>query len=179
MKRCKIVVLFLLLTMILIAGATDKKELKRLQERADLIWGYGEGEDPANVKDAARKEIAKAIGEWYLTKRGIEKKISYSKRDQYEQMVEVWLDHFSEDLQYMEAGKKNYEGIYYISQNQLEKLYEGEKEFLQTLIRRGEEALELNKIGLFFRNFYWALVEIDLLAGEEVTVGENIWTSEI
>ncbi len=178
MKREILLIMLLLSVLILLAGGAEKKEISRIKGRADLIWGYGVGDDAAEVKETAKRELAKAISDWYLTKRGIANKINYGKRDQYEQMVEVWQDSFSADLHYLGTGEKEFEGIYYISQSRCAELYKTKKEQLQTLINRGEKALELNKIGLYFRNFYWALVELDLLAGEDVTIGEKNWTSE-
>jgi hypothetical protein len=178
MKKTGLILLVLILTMQLSAGKNFEKYRDDIAKRKDLFWGYAAGISSVEAGEAARLELAKQISVWYLTERGLEKRISYSKRDQYEQMMLVWLESMAGDIASMRKEGSEFEEVCSVSRQLVQKNYQAKEAEIELLIWRGEKALEFNKLGLFFRNFYMALVEIDLLAGKKVEVNDKAWSAK-
>lgn len=178
MKKAGMILLVILIVMQLFAGSGFDKYRKEIEKRKDLFYGYGTADTPEEAEDSARLELAKSISVWYLTERGMQNKISYSKRDKYEQMVLVWLGSMEADLQSMKEADSKYEEVCTISRETIKENYQLKEAEIKGMIRRGEDALELNKLGIYFRNFYMTLVEIDLLAGKEIIIEDKVWSAD-
>ena len=178
MKKAGMILLVLILATQLLAGKDFDKYRDDIAKRKDLFWGYAAGDSSSEAGEAARLEMVKQISVWYLTERGLQKRISYSKRDQYEQMLLVWLESMADEITWQREGGSEFQEICSISRKAVQGRYQAKEEEIELLICRGEQALEFNKLGLFFRNFYMALVKIDLLAGKEIEVNDTVWTAD-
>jgi hypothetical protein len=177
----KKIFVFLLIS-VLACSVSQAKSVSRmdtLKKRTDLITGFSEGIELEQVRNSAKEKLAQSISSWQLNNLGIAGQLSYGKRDQYQRLVRVWMDSFIDYLTILEKpGKDKYQVLIYIDKYTMQDIYETKYKEIYQLIRRGEEALEQNKLGLFFRYFYWALVEIDLLAGQIVEIDDQAWNNE-
>ena len=175
MRRVILIWGLIIITGLLYSESSFDKLSKTIQGRKDLFWGIGEAEEQSEASEICRKELAKSISKWYLTERGLEKRISYGNRDKYERMVNVWLSSMMADIKIERNNDKEHQEIWTISREIVKEHYDQKKEEIKQNINRGRQALELNKLGIFFRCFYVAIVEIDLLAGKEVIIDGQVW----
>lgn len=171
--KTRINLIFLVLLLgIMLNGAS----IEKLRQRKDLISGYAKGDSREDVNETAKMELAVNMSDWWLEQRGIKSRISYGKRDQHQRMMRIWIDNTIEIIKISED--KDGSILYYIDEGQLAELFRLKEKEIIDLIVKGNNALEYNKLGIFFRNFYWALVENDILAGKKLYIGEEEWNSD-
>jgi len=82
------------------------------------------------------------------------------------------------DIKIERSIDKEHHEIWTISREIVKENYDQKMEEIKLNINRGRQALELNKLGIFFRCFYVAIVEIDLLAGKEVIIDGQVWDTD-
>jgi len=175
MRRVVLIIMLIALGGILYSSSNFEKYCESIQKRKDLFWGIGEAESQSEASEICRDELAKSISTWYLAEIGLEKRISYSNRDKYERMVSVWLSTMMADINIEQSNDKDHHEIWTISRASVNDYYDKKMEDIKLNINRGMQALELNKLGIFFRCFYVAIVEIDLLAGKDVIIDGQVW----
>ena len=175
MRRVLLILILIALAGLLYSASSFEKYCNSIQNRKDLFWGIGEAESEIVAGEICRNELAKSISSWYLTEIGLEKRISYGNRDKYERMVNVWLSSMMTDIKIERSIDKEHQEIWTISREIVKENYDQKMEEIKLNINRGRQALELNKLGIFFRCFYVAIVEIDLLAGKEVIIDGQVW----
>ncbi|MDP8220529.1 MAG: hypothetical protein P9X26_04240 [Candidatus Stygibacter frigidus] len=178
MRRVLLILVLIALGGMLYSTSNFEKYYESIQKRQDLFWGIGEAESQSEASEICRNELAKFISTWYLAEIGLEKQISYGNRDKYERMVRVWLSTMMADINIEQSNDKDHQEIWTISKASVNDYYDKKMEDIKLNINRGRQALELNKLGIFFRCFYEAIVEIDLLAGKEVIIDDQVWDAD-
>ncbi|MCF7918797.1 MAG: hypothetical protein K9N06_02660 [Candidatus Cloacimonetes bacterium] len=172
MKRILVIIFFLQFA--LTASCVDR-EIVKLQERDDIVWGYGEDSAEVTAREQAVEELASTISNWYLVSNGLKEKFSYGRKAQLGRLTKVWLDDFIADI--TEVSKSG-EVFLYLEKSAVQEHYNTLKKEIRDKIVKAEEAMQYNKLGIYLRNLYWALILSDIIPDLEIEVAGSIWNRD-
>lgn len=167
----KVLVIFL----IMIISCVFADTLKDLRKRNDIILGFAEGAE-GSIDEIAFTDLASEVSNWYLEDRGLLAKSSFGMRDRLTRMTEIWIKDFTDDITSIHEDELS---AYYLEKSVISTKYQELKNEIHEKIETALEADELSKPGIYLRNLYWALILIDLIPGDAIEAGGNVWNYDL
>lgn len=159
----RIKTLFLIFVSLFVSFSLAAQDIESIKRDPSFVWGQGVGESLQAADDNAVKDLISQISinidnqvETTISneQRGEEAKSSVSTTGNLRVSSSVSLSNckriVSEEGSYFVV-------LRYVPREEIEKMFDARKAKIDDLVRAGERADELNKVGDALRNYYWAL----------------------
>ena len=155
--------LFLFLASLFVSLSVSAQDFESIKNDPSYVWGQGSGESLQSADDNAVKDLVSQISmnidnqtETTISneQRGDEAKSSVSTSGNLRVSSSVSLSNckrlVSEEGSYFIV-------LRYVPREEIDKMFDARKAKIDDLVRAGERAEELTKVGDALRNYYWAL----------------------
>ena len=155
--------LFLFLASLFVSLSVSAQDFESIKNDPSFVWGQGSGETLQSADDNAVKDLVSQISmnidnqtETTISneQRGDEAKSSVSTSGNLRVSSSVSLSNckrlVSEEGSYFIV-------LRYVPREEIDKMFDARKAKIDDLVRAGERAEELTKVGDALRNYYWAL----------------------
>lgn len=155
--------LFLFLASLFVSLSVAAQDFESIKNDPSYVWGQGSGESLQSADDNAVKDLVTQISmnidnqtETTISneQRGDEAKSSVSTSGNLRVSSSVSLSNckrlVAEDGSYFIV-------LRYVPREEIDKMFDARKAKIDDLVRAGERAEELTKVGDALRNYYWAL----------------------
>lgn len=162
-KVTRILPLFLFLASLFVSLSVSAQDFESIKNDPSYVWGQGSGESLQSADDNAVKDLVSQISmnidnqtETTISneQRGDEAKSSVSTSGNLRVSSSVSLSNckrlVSEEGSYFIV-------LRYVPREEIDKMFDARKAKIDDLVRAGERAEELTKVGDALRNYYWAL----------------------
>lgn len=155
--------LFLFLASLFVSLAVSAQDFESIKNDPSYVWGQGSGESLQSADDNAVKDLVSQISmnidnqtETTISneQRGDEAKSSVSTSGNLRVSSSVSLS----NCKRLVAEEGSYFIVLrYVPREEIDKMFDARKAKIDDLVRAGERAEELTKVGDALRNYYWAL----------------------
>lgn len=155
--------LFLLLASLFVSLSVSAQDFESIKNDPSYVWGQGSGESLQSADDNAVKDLVSQISmnidnqtETTISneQRGDEAKSSVSTSGNLRVSSSVSLS----NCKRLVAEEGSYFIVLrYVPREEIDKMFDARKAKIDDLVRAGERAEELTKVGDALRNYYWAL----------------------
>lgn len=155
--------LFLLLASLFVSLSVSAQDFESIKSDPSYVWGQGSGESLQSADDNAVKDLVSQISmnidnqtETTISneQRGDEAKSSVSTSGNLRVSSSVSLS----NCKRLVAEEGSYFIVLrYVPREEIDKMFDARKAKIDDLVRAGERAEELTKVGDALRNYYWAL----------------------
>ena len=155
--------LFLFFASLFVSLSVSAQDFESIKNDPSFVWGQGSGESLQSADDNAVKDLVSQISmnidnqtETTISneQRGDEAKSSVSTSGNLRVSSSVSLSNckrlVSEEGSYFIV-------LRYVPREEIDKMFDARKAKIDDLVRAGERAEELTKVGDALRNYYWAL----------------------
>ncbi len=155
--------LFLFLASLFVSLSVSAQDFESIKNDPSYVWGQGSGESLQSADDNAVKDLVSQISmnidnqtETTISneQRGDEAKSSVSTSGNLRVSSSVSLS----NCKRLVAEEGSYFIVLrYVPREEIDKMFDARKAKIDDLVRAGERAEELTKVGDALRNYYWAL----------------------
>ena len=155
--------LFLFLASLFVSLSVAAQDFESIKNDPSYVWGQGSGESLQSADDNAVKDLVSQISmnidnqtETTISneQRGDEAKSSVSTSGNLRVSSSVSLS----NCKRLVAEEGSYFIVLrYVPREEIDKMFDARKAKIDDLVRAGERAEELTKVGDALRNYYWAL----------------------
>ena len=155
--------LFLFLASLFVSLSVAAQDFESIKNDPSYVWGQGSGESLQSADDNAVKDLVTQISmnidnqtETTISneQRGDEAKSSVSTSGNLRVSSSVSLS----NCKRLVAEEGSYFIVLrYVPREEIDKMFDARKAKIDDLVRAGERAEELTKVGDALRNYYWAL----------------------
>lgn len=155
--------LFLFLASLFVSLSVSAQDFESIKNDPSYVWGQGSGESLQSADDNAVKDLVSQISmnidnqtETTISneQRGDEAKSSVSTSGNLRVSSSVSLS----NCKRLVAEEGSYFIVLrYVPREEIDKMFDARKAKIDDLVRAGERAKELTKVGDALRNYYWAL----------------------
>ena len=155
--------LFLFLASLFVSLSVSAQDFESIKNDPSFVWGQGSGETLQSADDNAVKDLVSQISmnidnqtETTISneQRGDEAKSSVSTSGNLRVSSSVSLS----NCKRLVAEEGSYFIVLrYVPREEIDKMFDARKAKIDDLVRAGERAEELTKVGDALRNYYWAL----------------------
>ncbi len=162
-KVTRILPLFLFLASLFVSLSVSAQDFESIKNDPSYVWGQGSGESLQSADDNAVKDLVSQISmnidnqtETTISneQRGDEAKSSVSTSGNLRVSSSVSLS----NCKRLVAEEGSYFIVLrYVPREEIDKMFDARKAKIDDLVRAGERAEELTKVGDALRNYYWAL----------------------
>lgn len=162
-KVTRILPLFLFLASLFVSLSVSAQDFESIKNDPSYVWGQGSGESLQSADDNAVKDLVSQISmnidnqtETTISneQRGDEAKSSVSTSGNLRVSSSVSLS----NCKRLVAEEGSYFIVLrYVPREEIDKMFDTRKAKIDDLVRAGERAEELTKVGDALRNYYWAL----------------------
>lgn len=162
-KVTRILPLFLFLASLFVSLLVSAQDFESIKNDPSYVWGQGSGESLQSADDNAVKDLVSQISmnidnqtETTISneQRGDEAKSSVSTSGNLRVSSSVSLS----NCKRLVAEEGSYFIVLrYVPREEIDKMFDARKAKIDDLVRAGERAEELTKVGDALRNYYWAL----------------------
>lgn len=155
--------LFLFLASLFVSLSVSAQDFESIKNDPSYVWGQGSGESLQSADDNAVKDLVSQISmnidnqtETTISneQRGDEAKSSVSTSGNLRVSSSVSLSNCKRLV--TEEGSY-FIVLRYVPREEIDKMFDARKAKIDDLVRAGERAEELTKVGDALRNYYWAL----------------------
>ena len=161
-KVTRILPLFLFLASLFVSLSVSAQDFESIKNDPSYVWGQGSGESLQSADDNAVKDLVSQISmnidnqtETTISneQRGDEAKSSVSTSGNLRVSSSVSLS----NCKRLVAEEGSYFIVLrYVPREEIDKMFDARKAKIDDLVRAGERAEELTKVGDALRNYYWA-----------------------
>ena len=162
-KVTRILPLFLFLASLFVSLSVSAQDFESIKNDPSFVWGQGSGETLQSADENAVKDLVSQISmnidnqtETTISneQRGDEAKSSVSTSGNLRVSSSVSLS----NCKRLVAEEGSYFIVLrYVPREEIDKMFDARKAKIDDLVRAGERAEELTKVGDALRNYYWAL----------------------
>ena len=162
-KVTRILPLFLFLASLFVSLSVSAQDFESIKNDPSYVWGQGSGESLQSADDNAVKDLVSQISmnidnqtETTISneQHGDEAKSSVSTSGNLRVSSSVSLS----NCKRLVAEEGSYFIVLrYVPREEIDKMFDARKAKIDDLVRAGERAEELTKVGDALRNYYWAL----------------------
>ena len=161
-KVTRILPLFLFLASLFVSLSVSAQDFESIKNDPSFVWGQGSGETLQSADENAVKDLVSQISmnidnqtETTISneQRGDEAKSSVSTSGNLRVSSSVSLS----NCKRLVAEEGSYFIVLrYVPREEIDKMFDARKAKIDDLVRAGERAEELTKVGDALRNYYWA-----------------------